>query len=317
MPITEQIALLSSWEFWALTLLSAAAALIGLYRIVHYLRLVRTIDDTPTAKVRSAHQGYVELAGTAVRMEGESILGPLTGQECCWYRYKIERHGDKHWHTVEKGGSEHLFLLRDDTGDCIIDPDGADITPAHTDIWYGNSRTPSTYTGSNTQPNIFWKLTGLLGKHSTIGSRYRYTESRIHHQDPLYAIGLFKSLDEMDHMQQRKEITRDLLQNWKQDRTGLMLKFDRNRDGHFDPEEWERVRHEATTLAQTKQQQLLGESILHTLSDTASRHHPFLLSSLPEFKLVRRYRRFVYLATAAFFVGGALSVWLLSLKFAT
>ncbi len=314
MSLTHQITLLSNWEFWALTIGSAVAALVGLYLVVHYLRRVRTIEDTPTARVRSAHQGYVELAGTAVKMEGEPILAPLTGQECCWYRYKVERRGDKHWHTVEKGSSEHLFLLQDNTGECIIDPDEADVTPEHTDVWHGNSSTPSTYTGNTTVPGRFWKLAKILGQHTTFGSRYRYTESRIHHQDPLYAIGLFKSLDEMDHMQQREEITRELLRDWKQDQAGLRLEFDRNRDGRIDAAEWEQVRHKAARQAQTEQQQLMGENQLHTLSATGSRHQPFLLSSLPEFDLVRRYRLFITLATTTFFVGGALSVWLLSFK---
>ncbi|MCP4126635.1 MAG: hypothetical protein GY753_06185 [Gammaproteobacteria bacterium] len=314
MSLTHQITLLSNWEFWALTIASAVVALIGLYLVVRYLRLVRTIEDTPTAKIRSAHQGYVELAGMAVKMEGEPILAPLTGRECCWYRYKVERHGDKHWHTIEKGSSEHLFLLQDDTGECIIDPDGADVTPEHTDVWHGNRSTPSTRTGNTTVPGRFWKLAKILGQHTTIGSRYRYTESRIHHQDPLYAIGLFKSLDEMDHMQQRKEITRELLRDWKQDQAGLRLEFDRNRDGHIDAAEWEQVRHKAARQAQTEQQQLMGENQLHTLSATGSHQHPFLLSSLPEFDLVRRYRLFITLAATAFFVGGILSVWLLSFK---
>ncbi len=315
MPITEQIALLSNWEFWALTLASAATALVGLYLIVHYLRHVRTIADTPTAKVRSAHQGYVELAGMATRMEGDPILAPLTGQECCWYRYKIERRGDKHWRTIEKGSSEHLFLLRDNTGNCIIDPDGADITPGHTHVWQGNSSTPSAYAGNSVGPGKFWKLSTILNRHVTNGSRYRYTESRIHERDPLYAIGQFKTLDEMDHMQQRGEITRELLRDWKQQQAELLLEFDRNRDRHIDPEEWEQVRRKAATQAHTEQQQLLGDNTLHTLSDTGSRQQPFLLSSLPEFDLVRRYRLFVHLATAAFFLGGSLGVWLLSFKF--
>ena len=313
--LSEQIRLLSNWEFWALTLLSMAIALAGLYFLVHYLRRVRTIEDTPTAKVRSAHQGYVELAGMAMAMPGEPILGPLTGLECCWFSYKVEQRGDKRWRTIEKGISEHLFLLRDDTGDCIIDPDGADITPSQTDSWYGHNRRPTAFIGSaGLGSGVLWGLVGLLGSHPQNSSSYRYTESRIINKDPLYAIGLFRSLDELNRMRQRDEITRDLLQDWKQDRAELMLRFDRNRDGHINPDEWEQARNEAATQARSEQQQLLGDNLLHTMGDTQDRYTPFLLSTLEQFDLVRRYRRFVHLSTIAFFAGGALSVWLLSLK---
>jgi hypothetical protein len=315
MPLAQQIAHLSSWEFWGLTLLAAATALVGLYLLVHYLRLARTIEDTPTARVRSAHQGYVELAGTAMTMPGEPILGPLTGLECCWYSYKVERRGDRHWRTIEKGSSDHLFLLRDDTGDCIMDPEGATVTPAHTDSWYGHTRRPAFFAGSAGPGfGVMWGLAGLLGSQRPAGSSYRYTESRIINRDPLYAIGLFRSLDEINRMRQRDEITRDLLHDWKQDRAGLKLRFDRNRDGQIDATEWEQARTEAARQARTEQQQLLGDNLLHTMSDSGDRHTPYLISTLEQFDLVRRYRRFVYLSTVAFFSGGALCVWLLSLK---
>ncbi len=315
MPLTEQIQLLSNWEFWALTLLAAAVSMAGLYLLVHYLRKARTIEDTPTAKVRSAHQGYVELAGMAITMPGEPILGPLTGLECCWYSYKVEQRGDKNWRTIEKGRSDHLFLLRDNTGDCIIDPDGADVTPSQTDTWHGHNRRPTAITGStDLGPGTLGGLVSLLGRNPQHSSRYRYTESRIAHQDPLYAIGMFRSHDEIHQMRQRDEITRDLLRDWKQDRAELMLRFDRNRDGQINPEEWEQARKAAAAQARTEQQQLLGDNNLHTMSDTNDRRAPYLLSTLEQFDLVRRYRRFVVLSTCAFFASGTLCVWLLSFK---
>ncbi len=317
MSLTEQALLLASWEFWGLTLLSAASAISGFYLAFRYLRRARTIEDTPTAKVRSAHQGYVELAGQAISMEGEPILAPLTGKKCCWFSYKIERRGDKHWLTVEKGTSDSLFLLRDETGDCIIDPEGADVTPGHKDVWHGNSRTATTTTGNSSQDvsSLLLKLGASVNSGINVGGRYRFTESRIHSQDQLYAIGMFKTLDEVDHIQHRSEITRDLLRSWKQDMPSLLVEFDRNRDGRIDSTEWENVRQKAENQAHVEQQELLDGSILNTLSETKSSSHPFLLSTLPEFDLVRRYRLFVMLATLAFFSGGALAVWLFTIKF--
>ncbi len=316
MTLAEQLLHLTDKEFWSITLFSAAATIGGFYLAFHYLRRARIIEDTPTANIRSAPQGYVELAGRAVQMEGEPILAPLTGLSCCWYSYKIERRGDKGWFTVDSGSSEHLFLLRDDTGECIIDPEGADVTSDQKDVWQSDSRI-ATPQADNKLPSgwqLLLKLGQTINSTEAIGSRHRYTETRIHDGNPLYVIGLFKTMDEVDHIQQRSEIVRELLHKWKQDKDSMLLEFDRNRDGHLDQDEWEQVRQKALNQAQIEHEQLKRGSLLHTMSDTGSRRHPFLLSNLPEFDLVRRYRLFVGLATVAFFIGGALSVWLVSIK---
>ena len=120
MPLTQQLLLLDGWKFWGITSLSAVAAICGFYFAFHFLRRARIIEDTPTANIRSAHQGYVELAGTAAQMDGEPILAPLTHLPCCWYSYKVERLDDKRWLLADQGTSDDLFLLQDKTGKCII-----------------------------------------------------------------------------------------------------------------------------------------------------------------------------------------------------
>lgn len=316
MPLAEQVLHLSDTKFWIISGISAAAAIAGFYFAFHFLRRTRIIEDTPTANIRSAHQGYVELAGTAVQMDGEPIIAPLTGLQCCWYSYKVERHGDKGWLTADSGTSDNLFLLRDATDDCLIDPEGADVTSDHKDVWQGdsplmprhiNNKLPSSW-------NLLLKLGQNVNSAGAIGPSHRYTEKRIHNGDQLYAIGLFKTLNEMDHIQHRSEITRELLREWKKDKPSLLLEFDRNRDGHINQQEWEQVRQKAKAQAQHEQRQLIGGSIINTLSDTGSRHHPFLLSTLPQFELVRRFRRYILFSLILFFIGGATSVWILSLK---
>ncbi len=319
MPLSELFLHLADEEFWAITLFAAAAAVGGFYFAFRYLRRARIIEDTPTANIRSAHQGYVELAGNAVQMEGEPILAPLTKLPCCWYSYKVERRGDKGWFTVDSGTSDHLFLLRDGTGDCIIDPEGADVTSERKDVWQGDDAITPKHNSSKLPSSwqIVMKLGQSINSTEAIGSSRRYTEIRIHDGDPLYAIGLFKTMDEVDHIQQRSEITRELLRTWKEDTSSLLFEFDRNRDGRIDQEEWEQVRLRAEGLAQTEQQELIRGSILNTLSATGSGSHPFLLSTLPQFDLVRRFRRNVLLSVLAFFAGGALAVWMLTLKLTT
>ncbi len=315
MSLTEQILLLDNTEFWIIAWLSIAAAVGGFYFAFHFLRRARIIEDTPTASIRSAHQGYVELAGTARQMDGEPILAPLTKQPCCWYSYKVERRGDKSWQLLDQGISDHLFHIDDRTGQCIIDPEGAKVTSRHKDVWHGASSSPIPNINNKLPSN--WKLLLKLGQpaHSgSLGANYRYTETRIHDGDQLYAIGLFKTLDEVDHIQQRSEITRELLREWKQDKSSLLFEFDRNRDGKIDQQEWDRVRQKAENQAIIEHQELIRGSILHTLSDTGSRSHPFLLSTLEEFDLVRRFRRFAILSIITFCAAGTIAGWMLTLK---
>ena len=54
----------------------------------------------------------------------------------------------------------------------------------------------------------------------------------------------------------------------------------------------------------------LDYQVLHTLSRTSSARRPFLLSSLPQFNLVRRYRVLALASLAGFFAGGIGLVWI-------
>jgi len=82
----------------------------------------RVIEDAPTAKVRSAHQGYVELVGEAQAMRGEPIIAPLSKAHCCWYRYTIEKKSGKEWTWCAGGERQPLPAARRD-GECIVDPE--------------------------------------------------------------------------------------------------------------------------------------------------------------------------------------------------
>lgn len=315
MSLSEQFTHLSHVEFWALLLFCTVAALGGLYYAFRWLGRARLIEDAPTAKIRSAHQGYVELLGNARLMAGEPVFAPLTGIDCCWYRYKIEKSGDKNWRTVESDTSDTLFLLEDETGHCLIDPEGAEVTPSDRSVWYGGERYPVNRSPGRqrVKQTPLLKLARFLNREISTG-RYRYTEERIYPGDPLYAIGQFKSLDDLDHRQSQSEWMRGLLREWKQDRTQLLARFDLNRDGEIDTREWDMVRHTAETqarLAHTEQQR---QMIQHTLSSPNSSRHPFLLSTLADFELVRRYRLKAFGAITLFFIAGAAAVWLLGLR---
>ncbi len=111
--------------------ISAAIALGCAYGSFSRLHSARIIEDTPTSKIRSAHQGYVELIGFAKTGATELLLSGLSQTPCLWYRYNIERYEssgkNSHWRSVERKTSEQPFILNDGTGDCIVYPDRAEM----------------------------------------------------------------------------------------------------------------------------------------------------------------------------------------------
>ncbi|MCU7842405.1 MAG: E3 ubiquitin ligase family protein [Candidatus Thiodiazotropha sp. (ex Monitilora ramsayi)] len=302
--------------FWFWSALLALSAVLSLYYSFRNLHRARLIEDTPTSRIRSAHQGYVELIGEAAIMKGERILSPLSSTSCCWWRYKVERKNDKGWRTQRSGVSDSLFLLRDETGECIIDPEDAQVSPSEKNIWYGPNATPGAGPdrGMGTNQSNFRVMGVNISVHNTFGGDYRYTEETIMPGDPLYAIGLFKSVGEIDRQAMRDEMIKGRLRQWKTDHAALLEKFDRNRDGQIDLDEWEGVRRAATREV-VREQMLEDQQSIHTLSGTESSRRPLLISTKEEFDIVRRFRRFAVGALLGFFVLGSLMVWLLTARF--
>lgn len=284
------------------------------------LRRVRHIEDVPTARVRSAPQGYVELVGHAHSLDGEPIVAPLSHTTCCWYRYRVERRSGKDWSVVESGSSDGIFILRDATGDCVIDPEHAEVTSRHTRSWSDDGsgrgghavhmRLPSLGRTADTIVNIGGAVLETLG--SGVG-QYRYTEAVILDGDPLYAIGEFHTLGSGDHASSLNELTGAVLREWKQHPHTLRERFDGNRDGLIDGDEWEKARAAAQREASADLARSQRREPLHTLRKPADGRY-FLLSNLQEFALLRRYRWRMRLGFAAFLVLGAALVLMLSTR---
>jgi hypothetical protein len=305
-------------EIWIWLSVCAAGALGAFYFAFRSLRRARLIEDTPTARIRSAHQGHVELDGQAELLPGEPIRAPLTGSPCCWWRYKIERRGHKNrWRRVEHDTSDGVFAMRDETGVCLVDPEGAEVTPTDRSVWYGHTRQPENRAPARIgieprQGGWSLDLGGLLGTRLTLGAgRYRYTEERIYPGDRVYLIGHFRSEDDLDHAAQRRELARDKLRAWKRDQAGLLRRFDHDRDGAIDPGEWERARRAAQSEAAAEQREQAAARIPHRIARPRAGGLPYLISTLPQYDLVRRYRMIAAASLAGFFLLGGIAVWLL------
>ncbi len=293
-------------EYWLMVLFLIGVAGAAFWFIWNRWRRARLVDDIPTAKIRSAPQGYAELYGRAVFSDDLWTASPLSGQRCLWFRYKVEQRsrdlrGRKGWRTLHSDCSETPFLVVDDTGRCIVDPCGAEVTSTHKRTWYGDHEWPAGVPGPNRTP-------ALLGIPLTTGGQYRYTEELLLEGD-LYALGWFQTAGAA----QRSVNARvgELLREWKADQAQLIHRFDRNGDRQIDADEWQQAR--AAALAQVLQRQVsrqAGES-KHTLSRPPDRSFPFLLSDRAARDLAQSFRTQARVSLILFAASSLVVLWLL------
>ena len=289
-------------NFWLFLLLATGAAIAGFVYAFVLLHRARLIEDTPTSKIRSAAQGYVELEGKCGLMEGMPIVSPLTATQCTWYRYKVEKLGDKHSRTIESGVSDELFLLLGDTGRCVVDPEGAVVTCRTRQVWYENSY-PSR--------RSMQRGGSLFGR---LGARYRYTEERMHPGETLYAIGMFMSVGGGAESFNTDAEVRELLKEWKQNQKQLLQRFDSNGDGEIDVQEWEAVRKAAYAQVRKQQSQRSVQPPTHVMTKPTHGKRPYLLSVYPQQELVKRYKLKAAASLAGFLIAGSITVWMATLR---
>lgn len=309
--LADKLTELHPFGFWALVLVVVAFAAAGFYAAFRFLRRARLIVDTPTSAIRSAAQGYLELEGYGELMAGEPIIAPLTGTRCTWYRYKVERREVHHsngkrresWRTVSSGVSDNLFFLVDDTGQCVIDPEGAEVTCSNRDHWYGHSQRPTSGPPSASPLRM-------------ASGNYRYTEERMHPGEPLYAMGLFKTTGGAGDLGSTREEVQALLREWKRDREGLVRRFDANGDGTVDLNEWEVARKAARREVLAARSEQLARAGTNLMIRPTDKRRPYLLSVLPQDHLARRFRWLAAAGLALFFLAGSAASWMVSVRVA-
>lgn len=301
-------------DFWLWSIIFLLVAIAGFFFAFKNMHSKRIIEDTPTSKIRSAAQGYLELVGHGELMEGQPIVSPLTGTSCTWYEYKVEEHRqsgkNSEWKTIRKGISDELFLITDDTGQCIIDPEGAHVTVSRKDVWYGAQATPI----HGSLPSN--KKRGFLSSIS-VNNKYRYTEKLLHSGETLYAIGLYKTVGGAGASFDVNEDVRELIREWKTDTDTLMKKFDTNSDGEIDLNEWQRVRDEAYKQVMEKHSELKTLPPVHLMNKTNDSRRPFILSAIAQDDLVRRLHSYAILSITTFVICGSLSALLISVRLAS
>ena len=228
------------------------------------LKRLLAIGGTPTSKIASAAQGYVELIGRALPHPGGALRSRFSLLPCVWYQYRIEqREHDGKWHRVESGRSDDSFLLDDGSGLCLIDPENAEVLPRNTEV-------------------------------SSKGRDYRCTESLILPQEQVYAIGEFSTIGgENTDLNLERDVS-ELLSTWKRDKPALLSRFDLDRDSQIGEKEWMLAR------AQARREVRKTHNEIRTQPGTHMLHQPrdgrlFLISNIDAEKLVLRYRLWAWL----------------------
>jgi hypothetical protein len=238
----------------------------------------RYIHGTATSKVRSASQGYVELKGLGEWMPGDQMHSPFSQKRCLWYHCTIERKENiskrTSWINILDQTSDHIFHLVDETGSCVIDPDGAHVIPASSQTWYGSSsqnRLPPTA-----------KRTLLLGQ---IGfGDFRFKEELIQPATAIYVLGLFKTIQKNitnEAVTKRIEL---LIKHWKIQPDRYLSQYDTDKNGVIQKQGWSLIRQAAKNQILAKIDK--ENHPIHLLSRPAQKGKPFIISTNDEEHLV-------------------------------
>jgi len=302
---------LETGDFWTWFIILTVACIASFVATFVFFQRARIIEDTPTSRIRSAAQGYVELEGIADDLPNNKLISPLTKNACVWFEYEIERYvGGKHsrWVTEEKDESEQHFILKDDTGQCLVNPVDATITPECSVVWYGHTRQPDFSTapqGYRSDSTVF-----------SIGmGRYRYTEKRLHASDHIYALGDFRTYQSARQIPSLNEAISDRLKRLKKNKEWLLRHYDKDGDGNIDMDEWERARKDAIRMIQEEYADS-PEAGIHVLDKSSERRLPFLLSAYPQDDLTSKYKMYSWGTLAAFFITGAIATYMLTARLA-
>ena len=221
------------------------------------LKRYRTVADTPTSRMATAPQGYIEVVGRGQQPPGARLVSPINGLPCLWYRYRIERQRGNRWERVESGISHDSFGISDGSGQMLVDPDGAEILTSR--------------------------------KQVSVAGGYRKTEWTLIEGETIYVIGEHVTLGGPNAVLDKKTDLATLLAEWKRDKSALLARFDADRDGELSLDEWERARQAASDEIDRAHLDIRLKDGIHLMRQPAH-GRPFLIANRDVTALVRHFR---------------------------
>lgn len=251
-------------------------ALIGFLAWTSAFRRSRAIADTPTSRIDSAAQGYVELSGDASNAP-EYRVRAMSGAECVWFQcVTYRKDSDDKWQEIDRQTSDSIFALLDKTGSCMVDPEGAEIMTTHHRTWYDG--------------------------------HYKFVEEQLIPGDALYALGEFSTIGGANSALDLDADVTALLTQWKKDKPALLKRFDLDGNNEIDLKEWQLARNAAKREVEKQHRELRLQAGVHVMRQPAS-GQLYLLSNLSPQQLHRRYALWSWFHLAAFFGGVSGAVW--------
>lgn len=264
-------------EVWPYAL--GAMSAVSFFAWIAAYRRYRLVHDLPTSKIATAAQGYVELFGRSEPIAGAPLRSKLSGVPCCWFRYTVERMtSDNKWAHEDSGVSNAHFLLVDDTGECVVSPEGAEVITERKRTWQE--------------------------------ANFRYTEWLLLPKGRLYALGEFSTVSALPPTRaaERAEVGA-LIAEWKRDPQKLRERFDLDRDGTLDLKEWELARLQAQREVRARRAEELARSVegVHLLRKPRDGRIFLLADELPE-RLGRRYALWSTVHLVIFLAAGTIAL---------
>jgi hypothetical protein len=232
--------------------------------LFNYWRLLK-ISEAPISTIAAAAQGYIELQGIAT--SEKPLKTPYHGIPCVWYRAWVfanmadnnEPTGIYDSRLLDYSENQMVFTLTDNTGQCSVNPSGAEVIHFEARTWRKND--------------------------------HRYVEEYLPAGKPLYVLGQLDSRhDVLDKATAKKHLV-EKLAHWKTNKQQLLNRFDQNRDGQIDMYEWEKARQQAheCLLAEHAMRRGIGSFTLAKPTD----NHLFLISAKSPQQLRDNYKNWV------------------------
>ncbi|MBU1671944.1 MAG: E3 ubiquitin ligase family protein [Actinobacteria bacterium] len=135
---------------WIVVGVGAGAFILGIIFIVMGVlsrRKLTAIRETPTVKADQACRMADPTGSKLVEITGNTesptpLTAPAGGREVLYYRHKVERmerrrvtdssgneRWEENWRTVRDDKQDTSFIVKDETGQVWVNPDGADFVP--------------------------------------------------------------------------------------------------------------------------------------------------------------------------------------------
>ena len=259
---------------WVICL--ALIAVISFVAWASNLHRARAINATPTSRIGSAAQGYVEIYGRADRSPEYLALSTAWSQPCLWRRHSTYKRGsDDKWQLVDEGVSGNLFAVEDASGRCLIDPDEAEVITSHHFTRYEGD--------------------------------YKHVEQQLLPSDNLYALGEFTTVGGANSMLDASADVAELLAEWKSNRASLLQRFDLDGSGEVDLKEWELARRAARREVEKQHRELRTQPGVHVMRRPPA-GQLYLISNFSPQELRRKYVLWGWLHLAIFFLGACASL---------